>query len=160
MKKLLTTGTLSSYRPKVDGSFTLSLNILIPNKEQVNTIIDLYQQEVVVYLKEGSQVTKEETDIIDNVDLDLGDTKTPSQRLRNVLYVNWQQKNLGYLDFKEYYKFQMNKLVEHIKGKLDEHDTLTKTRSKTRSNRKETPNKIRAIFTAIYGAGPRIKNSR
>ncbi len=119
MKKLLTTGTLSSYRPKVDGSFTLSLNILIPNKEQVNTIIDLYQQEVVVYLKEGSQVTKEETDIIDNVDLDLGDTKTPSQRLRNVLYVNWQQKNLGYLDFKEYYKFQMNKLVEHFKGKLD-----------------------------------------
>ncbi len=119
MKKLLTTGTLSSYRPKVDGSFTLSVNILIPSKEQLNTIVDLYQQEVVVYLKEGTQVTKEETEIIDEVDLDLGNTKSPSQRLRSILFVSFEQNNLGYLDFKEYYKFQMNKICEHFKSKLD-----------------------------------------
>ncbi len=118
MKKILTTGTLSSYRPRTDGSFNLSLNIQIPSKEQRDVIIDLYQQEVIVYIKQGEEVTKEELEIIDEVDIELGNGKTPSQRLRDILFVNFQQNNLGYLDFKEYYKFQMNKLSEHFKSKL------------------------------------------
>jgi hypothetical protein len=119
MKSLVTTGILTSYRPRADSSFSLSININIPTKEQKITIDELFQQEVVVYLREGSNVTKEETDIIDNVDIDLGSTKTPSQRLRSVLFLNFQQKNNNYLDFRDYYKHEMEKLIDHYKKKLD-----------------------------------------
>jgi hypothetical protein len=119
MKSLVTTGILTSYRPRADSSFSLSININIPTKEQKITIDELFQQEVVVYLREGSNVTKEETDIIDNVDIDLGSTKTPSQRLRNTLYRNWEQKNNGFLIFREYYSHEMEKLIDHYKKKLD-----------------------------------------
>lgn len=45
--------------------------------------------------------------------------KTPGQRLRAVLYKNWEQKNEGYKEFSRYYEFQMEKIIEHFKGKLD-----------------------------------------
>lgn len=45
--------------------------------------------------------------------------KTWSQKLRNVLFVAWQQKSEGFEKFDLYYDFRMNQLVEYIKGKLD-----------------------------------------
>ena len=45
--------------------------------------------------------------------------KTPSQRLRAVLYKNWEQNKEGYDDFQLYYNFKMEKIIDHYKGKLD-----------------------------------------
>lgn len=119
MNKLLTTGTLTSYRPRTDGSFNITVNIVIPSKEQKGIIDDLFQDEVVVYLREGSEVTKEEIDIIDDIDIELGNGKTPSQRLRNTLYVLFEQKPEGFADFKGFYKFKMEQIINHLKSKLD-----------------------------------------
>jgi len=44
--------------------------------------------------------------------------KTPSKRLRAVLFVLWKQtKNGG--DFETYYREQVDKIIDHIKSKLD-----------------------------------------
>tara|TARA_R100001594_G_scaffold14589_2_gene31080 strand:- start:7326 stop:7718 length:393 start_codon:yes stop_codon:yes gene_type:complete len=55
--------------------------------------------------------------------------KTPSQRMRGVLYKLWektQPKTLNgdtgemeYVDFDLFYKRQMNKIIDHFKTKLD-----------------------------------------
>ena len=55
--------------------------------------------------------------------------KTPSQRMRGVLYKLWektQPKTLNgdtgemeYIDFDLFYKRQMNKIIDHFKTKLD-----------------------------------------
>ena len=55
--------------------------------------------------------------------------KTPSQRLRNVLYVHWEQTQpkqinpdngqLELVEFDLFYKRQLNKIVEHYKTKLN-----------------------------------------
>lgn len=45
------------------------------------------------------------------------DQKTPSQRLRNVLYVLWEQEG-SKGDFDTFYKEQLNKIIEHYKSKL------------------------------------------
>jgi hypothetical protein len=45
------------------------------------------------------------------------DEKSPSQRLRAVLFVYWQQKKPTE-DFEQFYFSQMNKFIEHIKEKL------------------------------------------
>ena len=44
--------------------------------------------------------------------------KTPSKRLRAVLFVRWQQ--LGKQgDFENYYRTQMEKIIDYLKTKLD-----------------------------------------
>lgn len=52
------------------------------------------------------------------------DQKTPSQRLRAVLYVYWEKVNgsVKYKDhnFDVFYKEQLEKLIEHFKQKIDE----------------------------------------
>ena len=45
--------------------------------------------------------------------------KTPSQRLRNVLFVLWKQKKVGG-DFETYYRNQIEKIINKIKEQLDE----------------------------------------
>lgn len=45
--------------------------------------------------------------------------RTPSKRLRSVLYVNWKQDAEGYEDFRNYYLYKMERIIEHFKGRLD-----------------------------------------
>ncbi len=45
--------------------------------------------------------------------------KSKGQRLRAVLYINWEQDKLGYEVFDDYYNFQMERLIMHFKDKLD-----------------------------------------
>lgn len=48
--------------------------------------------------------------------------KAPSQRLRSVLYVLWQQKYSD-IPFDTWYVQQMNKIIEKVKERLDETQT-------------------------------------
>jgi len=45
--------------------------------------------------------------------------KTPSKRLRGVLYYNWEKTPEGYKTFEDYYKSKMETIIVHFKGKLD-----------------------------------------
>ena len=44
--------------------------------------------------------------------------KTPGQRLRAVLYRNFEQDAQGFSSFTSYYEHHMERLIEHFKGKL------------------------------------------
>ena len=46
-------------------------------------------------------------------------TKTPSKRLRGVLYRNWEQDPDGYKTFEDYYRSKMEVIIVHFKGKLE-----------------------------------------
>ena len=46
--------------------------------------------------------------------------KTPSQRLRAVLYVWWEQKYQGTISFDDFYKKHIEKIIEGVKIKLEE----------------------------------------
>ena len=62
-----------------------------------------------------------ELDSIDKLDTEYQSKgKSNSQRLRNVLYLQFQQDNKGYKTFNEYYDSEMNKIIEHFKNKLDQ----------------------------------------
>lgn len=45
------------------------------------------------------------------------DQKSPSQRMRSVLFILWKEDNEG-VDFQEYYRRHMEKLIEFLKGKI------------------------------------------
>lgn len=68
----------------------------------------------------GDPFKTDELQTLDSLEADFDDFgKTPGQRLRAVLYRLWEQKNEGYQDFNLYYRFKMEKLINHFKDKLD-----------------------------------------
>ncbi len=49
---------------------------------------------------------------------DFDQKKSPSERLRNVLFVIWQRDNGGHKAFDNYYIYMMERLIEHYKQRL------------------------------------------
>jgi len=88
---------------------------LTPN--EFAEVFSLNQQFCYLAIKPEPFVASEE-DIIDSLKVDYDNIKTPSQRLRAVLYVNYQQNNEGYKDFNTYYIAHIEKICEHYKSKL------------------------------------------
>ena len=76
------------------------------------------QQFVYLAIKQ-EEFTKEQIDTINNLKSDYDDIgKSPSQRLRGVLFRLWEQSNEGYKDFQLYYNFKMEGFISHLKTKL------------------------------------------
>lgn len=114
---ILLPAELGSYRPKKDKSFGLTFNTreLTPNEVlQINSLMGSY---CFLAIKEN-EIEQAELDAIDTLQTDLDMGKSPSQRLRSVLYVSFQQNDEGYETFPRYYEHKMNQLIEHFKGKL------------------------------------------
>lgn len=61
--------------------------------------------------KERNEIESLETNLEDNM-------KTPSQRLRAVLYRNYERDAQGFKSFATYYEHQMEILLNHFKAKL------------------------------------------
>lgn len=81
-------------------------------------IFQLNQRFCYIAIKE-ELFQQDELDNIDSIKTNLEANKTPSQRLRGILYVSYQQDNEGFKDFMSYYVSKMDKLCEHFKSKLD-----------------------------------------
>jgi hypothetical protein len=63
---------------------------------------------------------EDEKQAIEAAEVGYGDKgKTPSQRLRGVLYVLYQKDNEGFDTFTRFYDHHMEKLLKHYKDKLD-----------------------------------------
>ena len=76
----------------------------------------------VLYYKSKGELTQQEVDELDNVDVEL-EGKTKSQRLRNVMYVYYSQiygKKPDQDEFKEFYSSQMEKIISKYKDKLED----------------------------------------
>ena len=62
---------------------------------------------------------KQETDALESLEADYEDKgKTPGQRLRSVLFVNFQNNNEGFDTFTRYYDWAMERIITHYKNKL------------------------------------------
>lgn len=63
-------------------------------------------------------MSKAEMDELDSLEAD--NPKTQSQRLRGVLYRLWQNKPEGFSDFKQYYKWKTDRIIQHLKDQIDQ----------------------------------------
>ena len=114
---ILLPATLDGYSPRKDGSFTLRFITQEQTPNGVASIASYYSKYGYLMFKE--QVTQEDNKLMDELDTEISEGKTPSQRLRGVLYVSWQQNNQGYNDFKDYYRTRMERIIDHLKNQLD-----------------------------------------
>ena len=116
---ILIPATVSSIRSRKD----LSLSVVFDTNEVAPaTAGSLYaMQNKVVYLAiKETAFNAAETEELDGLEAEFIDDrkKTPSKRLRAVLYRLWEQKPEGYTDHKAHYAAKMEAIIEHFKAKL------------------------------------------
>lgn len=118
--KILIPAILDNYSPRKDNSFSLKFVTQELSNEQLLNINAARDKFGVLYFKGEESITEEEIEKLDKVDIDITDkSKTPSKRIRSVLFRNWQQDNKGFTEFKNFYIFETERIIEHYKKKLD-----------------------------------------
>ena len=108
-----------SYRSLKDKTLKITFETSEVSPQQIGELAT--QQNQFGYLAfKAEPFTDTEKDLLEALKTDFEDTgKTPGQRLRAVLYRNFEKSNEGYKTFFDYYNSKMETLIDHFKGKLD-----------------------------------------
>jgi len=117
---LLKPTILESYRSLKDGTLKLSFETgeLSP-QEMADIHFSLNKVGYLAYAPDP--FATHEMEEIDKLKVEFDDTgKSPSQRLRAVLFLLWKQNPEGYEISEDYYRAKMEKLINHFKNKLEQ----------------------------------------
>lgn len=118
MKTIKTQAIIEGIRAKKDRS--ISMNISTPELSPSEKALFFELQGLNLQL------------IIDPIDYDRAedykvdkdlDEKSPSQRMRNVLFILWNQqsdKEKQEQDFNDFYRFRMEQIINKLKGEINE----------------------------------------
>lgn len=99
-----------------DRSVSITFNTSLEESPEGFMEIDKeINQAGIIYFKSSGDLTAQEIKEIDNVEIEI-EGKTKSQRMRNVLYVMWEQSGEG--EFKDFYSLKMEEIISHFKKKL------------------------------------------
>jgi isopentenyldiphosphate isomerase len=115
---ILLPAQIESIASRKDKTVRITIGTQELTPAQAAELFQLNQKFCYAAIKEES-FQASEVDAIENLKTDLETEKTPSQRLRAILYINYQQKPDGYKDFATYYQAKMEKICEHFKSKLE-----------------------------------------
>ena len=91
-----------------------------PTPEQTAELIRLKMIGHAYAMFKPETFVKEDEDFMKDLkaSLDISGGKSPSERLRNVLYRVWEQDPEGYDDFNLYYVKKIETIIDHFKDKL------------------------------------------
>ena len=113
MKSLEVSAIITGVRSKVDGSLGLSMTTPELTPEEKAEFMRLQGVNLIALFSPLDE--KDAPKYV--VDKEI-ETKTPSNRLRNTLYVLWEQEGARG-EFDEFYKNKMEKFIDAIKDKLE-----------------------------------------
>ncbi len=108
---------IESIASRKDKTIRLTLGTQELNPNTAAQIFSMDQQFCYFAIKTESFL-QNELDSINDLKADIN-AKTPSQRLRNILYRLYEQDNQGFKDFTTFYISIMEKICEHYKNKID-----------------------------------------
>lgn len=116
---LIVPSILQTYQSLKDKTLKLVFETNEPTPEQLVAIVNNVQKFGWLAFKEN-QYKEKELEVLNSLKSDLNtEGKSKSQRLRAVLYRNWEQKNEGYEVFDDYYNSNMERLIIKFKNKLE-----------------------------------------
>ncbi len=107
-------GTIRSLKDK-SISITIETQEISPGK--AGELFALRDKLCYVYFS-GRQIEIPDIKMIDKLEPEL-QGKSPSLRLRNVLYRCWENNNEGYTDDKAYYQAKMEQIISTYKSNLN-----------------------------------------
>jgi hypothetical protein len=109
---------IETIASRADGTIKVILGTQELSPAQVSALFTLRKKVGFVAIKEA-QFQNDEMDALTDVGDDLKQMgKTPSQRMRNVLFILFKQNSEGYPSFNEFYNGKMNVYVEALKAKI------------------------------------------
>ena len=112
-------GTLEQISTRVDGSLIIKLSTQEMESEQIGNLFALRNAFVKWYLT-NDNITDLAKDAVNDAQIsDYRKIKTPSQRLRAVLYRLHETAAPG-VAFEEYYAGEMERIIEHYKQKIEQ----------------------------------------
>jgi hypothetical protein len=113
MKSIEVHIVISGIRAKVDGSLGISASTPELTPEEKAEFMRLQGVNTLALFTPTDEITAPKYVINKEIE-----TKTPGNRLRNTLYVLWEQEG-GKGEFDEFYKRYMEKFIDIIKEKLE-----------------------------------------
>lgn len=108
---------ITSLATKVDGSVKIILETRELNSDHAAKLFELRGAEAWVLIAPTEFKDEDVSLPHERADPAIG-RKTPSQRLRAVIYRLWEQRNPG-TDFESYYRITLEKVIDQFKGKLE-----------------------------------------
>ena len=115
---IILSSQVESIASRKDKTIKLTLATQELSPKDAASLFQLNQQFCYLAIKE-EPFSKEEQDVVENLKADPDTFKTPSQRLRGILYRTYEQDNEGYKDFNTYYLSVMDRICQHYKNKID-----------------------------------------
>jgi hypothetical protein len=110
---------LESFRSLKDRTFKVVFETSELTPEQLSGLAQWITKFGYIAFKETPFKDKDK-EILEQLEPDYNDTgKSPSQRLRGVLYRVWEKESEGFSTFTLYYEHNMEKIISHYKAKLD-----------------------------------------
>lgn len=117
MSGVLASATVQGIRSLKDRTCRLTIDLQEQTPENYSRLFSMIDEFVKFYMTTDN-ITADETEIIDSEIID-NESKTPSQRLRNVLYRLWEQDQRGYEDYNLYYRYMMGRIIDRYKQELE-----------------------------------------
>src|SRR2546421_4237488 len=111
-----TPATIAQIRTMADRGNRVVIDTQELSPEDMATLFSLKQGGMGWFLFKGSAITAEEIPDYDPATFD--EIKSPSQRLRAVLFVYWKEVKGGQGDFESFYRAQVERVIEQYKEKL------------------------------------------
>jgi hypothetical protein len=110
---------LESFRSLKDKTFKVTFETHELTPEELTGITENLNQYGYLAFK-AEKFNKKELDMLENLETDFIENtgKTNSERLRNVLYKNFEKNQQGFRSFATYYEHHMELIINHYKSKL------------------------------------------
>jgi hypothetical protein len=120
-------GGVETIATRADGSIKVVVGSQELSSETMTRLFDL-RRKVGYVLISTKEISQEQIDAVETSTANMEfSEKTPSQRLRGVLYILWEktqpkENDQGvekFVDFDLFYKRKLNEIVNHYKKQLD-----------------------------------------
>jgi len=118
-KLFIIPGQLATFQSLKDRTLKLIFETGEPTPDQMAGV--MYSLQKAGFIAFNPDPFKQrEKEMLSSMKVDYDDVeKSKAQRLRAVLFRNWEQNNQGYDVFDDYYNANMERMIMHWKNKLD-----------------------------------------
>lgn len=117
-KGLLLAVQVEGIRTRKDRTIAITLGTQELTPDLAGQLLGLQNNLCAIYVSSKEVINDEEMKKVDQIDPEFGG-KTQSQRLRNVLFVLFEQNSEGFKDFDTFYKAKTEAMITHFKSKLE-----------------------------------------
>lgn len=115
--KVIMDGIIEGLRTRSDGSVSISFATQELDSSKAGELFQL-RGKYCKALYSDSNITKLEEEVVDSTPVvGAGKKKSPSQRLRAVLFILYQQSGLQ-IEFDDYYRTKMEEIIETFKSNI------------------------------------------